>query len=121
MCLKRPTSPNSRSEWRNVELIVGAIPGNRKLVTATEIAYLHLDMNNAGPEVAAFEHFWDKLVPGALVLLDDYAYAGFEPQKLAMDSAAAVNGVRVASLPTGQGLLLKACTATPANTAIGHG
>jgi hypothetical protein len=47
-------------------------------------------------------------VPGALVLLDDYAYAGFEPQKLAMDSAAAGKGVRVASLPTGQGLVLKA-------------
>jgi hypothetical protein len=96
------------SEWQNVELVVGAIPDTLKLVTATEIAYLHLDMNNAGPEVAAFEHFWDKLVSGALVLLDDYAYAGYEQQKLAMDSAAAGKGVRVASLPTGQGLLLKA-------------
>ena len=44
---------------------------------------------------------------GAPVLLDDYAYDGYRHQKLAMDGLAERLGVSIASLPTGQGLLLK--------------
>ena len=64
-------------------------------------------MNCAPPEVAAAEYFWDRLLPGAVVLLDDYAYLGFGVQKSAMDAFAAAKGVAICSLPTGQGLLLK--------------
>ncbi len=64
-------------------------------------------MNSAPPEVAAFNGLWEKLVPGAIILLDDYAYAGYEVQKLAMDEAAAAKGISIASLPTGQGLMVK--------------
>jgi hypothetical protein len=57
--------------------------------------------------VAAAEYFWDRLLPGAVVLLDDYAYLGFGSQKKAMDGFAASKRVAICSLPTGQGLLLK--------------
>ena len=65
------------------------------------------DMNCAPPEVAALEHFWPRLVSGAVVLLDDYAYLGFESQKRAMDEFAGYHGIAICSLPTGQGLLLR--------------
>jgi hypothetical protein len=64
-------------------------------------------MNCSPPEVAAIDFFWDRLLPGAVVLLDDYAYFGYEPQKHAMDAFARQKHVMIASLPTGQGLLLK--------------
>ena len=64
-------------------------------------------MNSAAPEIAAATFFWDRLVPGAFVLLDDYAYRGFHSQKVAMDTFAAEKGVEICSLPTGQGLLIK--------------
>ena len=38
-------------------------------------------MNCSRPEVAAAEYFWDRRVPGAFVLPDDYAYRGYESQK----------------------------------------
>jgi hypothetical protein len=95
------------AEWMNLKIVAGAIPDTLAAVESERIAYLHLDMNCAPPEVAAFEHFWDRLVPGALVLLDDYAYKGFESQKLAMDGAARKVNLQILSLPTGQGLLLK--------------
>jgi hypothetical protein len=95
------------SQWKNVQIIVGAIPDTLTAVKGERVAYLHLDMNCAPPEVAAFEYFWNRLVPGAFILLDDYAYYGFEPQKAAMDAAAAAKGLRIVSLPTGQGLLIK--------------
>ncbi len=94
-------------EWKNVRLIVGSVPDTLDAVETNKVAYLHLDMNCAPPEVAAFKFFWDRLVPGAFVLLDDYAYRGHESQKAAMADAAATKDLKIVSLPTGQGLLMK--------------
>jgi len=95
------------SEWKNVKIIQGAIPETLAAVTSEKIAYLHLDMNCAPPEVAAFNHFWERLVPGAFVLFDDYSYHGYEMQHEALGDMAASRGLRILSLPTGQGLLIK--------------
>lgn len=95
------------SEWENVRIIKGSVPGTLDQVDATRVAYLHLDMNCAAPEVAALNYFWDRLVPGAVILLDDYGYKGFEPQKAALDACVAEKNVMIVSLPTGQGLLIK--------------
>lgn len=95
------------AQWRRVRMVVGSIPDTLGEVDARRIAYLHLDMNCAPPEVAAIEHFWPQLSTGAVVLLDDYAYIGFESQKVAMDAFAQGKRVPILSLPTGQGLLIK--------------
>lgn len=94
-------------EWRRVEIIQGPIPETLDKVTSEKIAFLHIDLNCAPPEVAALEHFWDRLSKGAPILLDDYAYHGYHHQKNAMDKLAKRLGVRIASLPSGQGLLIK--------------
>jgi hypothetical protein len=95
------------AEWRNVRLIVGSVPDSLSQVTSEKVAYLHLDMNCALPEVAAAEFFWERLVPGGLVLMDDYCYQGFEEQQRAHDDFAQRKGVSILSLPTGQGLMIK--------------
>ena len=95
------------AQWQNVRIIQGAVPDTLSAVDAQQIAYLHIDMNCAAPEVAAFNLLWERLVPGAFILLDDYAYFGYGEQKAAMDAAARAKDLRIASLPTGQGLLIK--------------
>jgi hypothetical protein len=97
------------SQLKNVQIIQGPVPDTLGAVDTQKIAYLHLDMNCASPEVAAFNYFWEGLVPGAFVLFDDYAYHSFEPQKSALDAAAATKVLKIVSLPTGQGLLIKPC------------
>ena len=94
-------------QWRNVEIVEGPIPETLGRITSAQVAFVHLDMNCAPPEVAALEYLWPRLVPGALVLLDDYAYRRHELQKEAMDGLAARLGVAILSLPTGQGLLIR--------------
>lgn len=96
------------SEWKNKKLIVGSIPDTLHEVSASAIAFLHIDLNCSPPEVAAIESMWDRLVTGGIVLLDDYAYYGYQPQKKGMDVWAEANHVPIASLPTGQGLIIKA-------------
>jgi hypothetical protein len=96
------------SQWQNVNVIEGSVPGTLPLVHADEIAYLHLDMNASAPEVAALEYFWERLVPGAVVLFDDYGYRGYEAQRHALGALARRRDFPIASLPTGQGLLIRA-------------
>jgi hypothetical protein len=95
------------AEWRNARIIQGTVPETLAEVDSARIAYLHLDMNCAPPEIAAAEHFWPRLVAGGLILFDDYAYFGFHEQKIAIDEFAARVGVTVCALPTGQGLIIK--------------
>ena len=99
-----------RSTFRgfaNVEIIRGMVPDTLPLVNSNRIAYLSIDMNCVEPEIAAAAYFWDKLVSGAAVILDDYGWAGHLVQKRAFDQFAQDHGVQVLQLPTGQGLIFK--------------
>ncbi len=95
------------AEWPNARVVQGAIPDVLPSLDITAVAFLHIDLNCAHPERQALAFFWDRLSPGALVLLDDYAYFGHECQTHAIDEAARTIGFHVLSLPTGQGLIVK--------------
>lgn len=95
------------SAYPNAVVIKGPVPQTLEKVKATRVSYLSIDMNCVIPEIAAIEFFWDKLVPGAIVLLDDYAWPGHEEQKSAFDKFARDAGVSLLCLPTGQGLIIK--------------
>jgi hypothetical protein len=95
------------AEWRNTIVVQGAIPDILQRLDFGHVAFLHIDMNCALPERAALEFFWDRLSPGAVVLLDDYAYFGHDCQREAVDDAARARGAEVLSLPTGQGIIIR--------------
>ena len=94
-------------DYHNVVIIRGTVPDTLPQVRSEHVCYLALDMNCAKPEIAAAEYFWEKLVSGAVIVLDDYGWARHGVQKRAFDSFALKRGVQVLSLPTGQGLILK--------------
>jgi len=98
------------SEFKNVHLVRGSIPDTLNNVHIEKVCYLSIDMNCAKPEIESATYFWDKLVPGAIVLLDDYAYVGFEEQHKAFGKFARDKGIKILSLPTGQGLFIKPAT-----------
>lgn len=92
----------------NVIIIKGAVPDTLPLVNTDKISYLSIDMNSVAPEVAALEFFWNKMVSGGIIILDDYGYAnGHTKQRLAHDAFAKSKNVEILTLPTCQGLLLK--------------
>jgi O-methyltransferase len=95
------------SRYPNVFLVRGTVPDTLPQVPSHAIAYLSLDMNIANAEIAAGEYFWPSLVPGALMLLDDYNYVGYERQRYAWNDFAAQRGIDILPLPTGQGLIIK--------------
>lgn len=90
-----------------VRIIKGYVPESFAQGIPTEISLLHLDMNNAPAEIGALETLWDRVVPGGTVVLDDYGWVQYRPQKLAEDEFFARRGYSVLELPTGQGIVLK--------------
>lgn len=91
----------------NVRIVRGAVPNSLSTVNISKVSYLSIDMNCAIPEAAALAHFWPKLVSGGIIILDDYAFVGYESQRIMADSFAQSVGVKVLTLPTGQGMLVK--------------
>jgi hypothetical protein len=95
------------AQWRGATVIQGRVPDTLVEVKAEKIAFLHLDMNCATPEIAAAEALWPRIVPGGMILLDDFAYKGFEPQYEAFQEFAKRHDQHILSLPTGQGLMIR--------------
>lgn len=95
------------AEFERVNFVVGTVPETLDRVAIDRVAYLSLDMNCVGPEVAALRHFWPKLVPGGWLVLDDFAYSGYEDQNRAHKALAREFGFEIVALPTGQGLAQK--------------
>ncbi len=80
-----------------VEIVKGIVPDTLDRVTSDAICYLSLDMNNMAPEIAAAEHFWDKLVSGGIIVLDDYGWRKQINQKIAFDRFAEQRGIKTSA------------------------
>jgi hypothetical protein len=91
----------------NCSLVRGELPGTLEKADIKKIAYLSVDLNNATYEKACIDALWPKLVSGAIVVLDDYAFTKCRLQQDMWDEFARSHSVSVASLPTGQGIILK--------------
>ena len=72
-----------------------------------KIAWLHVDLNAARPEVETLERLFERIVPSGFVILDDYGWLVLRTQKNAEDDFFTARGYEVLELPTGQGLVVK--------------
>ena len=90
-----------------VHIVKGYVPASFAQGMPEKIALIHLDMNNAPAEIGALDALWDRVVPGGIVVLDDYGWDNYRPQKLAEDEFFGARGYAVLELPTGQGMVIK--------------
>jgi len=94
--------------YPRVRVLKGAIPGIFAQGMPERISFLHIDLNHAEAEIAALEALFDRVVPGGMIILDDYEWSlEYRAQKLAEDDWFEPRGYRVIPLPTGQGMLVK--------------
>ena len=91
----------------NAVIVRGKVPEILPAVAAEKVCYLCIDLNTTAPSIAAAEFFWDRLVSGAPIVLDDYGQSFFAGMREAFDEFARRRGVEVLALPTGQGLMFK--------------
>ncbi len=98
---------NTFREFENVLIVKGSVPDTLSQFQSEKVAFLSIDMNCVQPEIEALNFFWDKLVHGGVIVLDDYAYTGCEAQNAAHNEWASNKKIQILSLPTGQGLIVK--------------
>lgn len=91
----------------NTKIIKGSVPDTLSQVNTQKVCFLSIDMNCVEPEIAALNFFWDKMVSGGIIILDDYGYKGCDEQKKAHDDFAKSKNTMVLSLPTCQGIIIK--------------
>jgi hypothetical protein len=91
-----------------VKVIQGLVPESFEVAAPERIAFMHIDMNNAEAEVAVLDRLYDRLVPGGMIVFDDYGWQAYAAQQRAEnDWLAQRHPERILELPTGQGLLVK--------------
>jgi O-methyltransferase len=95
------------STKKNINIIKGVVPESLSNFDGEKVAFLHIDMNVALPEVAALNFFWDHLVNGAIIILDDYGFPLHTEQKEAIDKWSKNVDANIVLMPTGQGLIIK--------------
>ena len=54
------------------------------------------------------DRLWPQLSVGAIIIIDDYGFVGHDAQYAMWNAFAAERDLMIATLPTGQGLLIKA-------------
>ncbi len=85
----------SRKNFENIELVEGnvfdTVPQYLEANPATRIALLHLDMDVKEPTVFALERLYPLVVPGGLIVFDDYSTVAGETE--AVDDFLAENGL----------------------------
>lgn len=94
--------------YPNARLVRGALP--RSLDDAPElkkIAYLSMDLNSASAERDTIKELWDRIISGAIIVLDDYAFPSHVQQYDMWNQFAQSKNRSILTLPTGQGLIIK--------------
>jgi hypothetical protein len=92
--------------WKGFSTYVrGVIPDSFGAVSAPpRIAWMHIDLNAAVATREALARFGPNVVPGGVILFDDYAHGGYEDTRRVADEFAAQRASSIVCLPTGQGL-----------------
>lgn len=92
---------------KNLEIVRGYVPDTLTSINSEKIAFLSVDLNSVQPEIDCLQYLWDRIVPGGIVVLDDYGFPGCEHQRASHNAFAASKSHFILSMPTGQGVLIK--------------
>lgn len=83
----------------------GWIPQGFGAVADLRFAFVHLDVDLHQPTLDALRFFYPRLVPGGIIVCDDYGFDTCPGARLAMDDFFADKPEPVIHLPTGQGFV----------------
>lgn len=95
------------SPYPNTRIVRGMVPDSFVQDCPEKISFLHLDMNSSASEIAALKVLFDRVVPGGMIVFDDYGWTGYSQQRIAEDEFMAERGYKILELPTGQGMVIK--------------
>ena len=96
------TVQQSLAEFPDVHYHPGWIPSSFAGLPERRYRFVHLDLDLHDPTLAALEYFHPRLVPGAIVVCDDYGWPG---ERKAIEGFCARQGISFETTPEGQAVL----------------
>lgn len=99
----------SFSKYPNVTLVRGKLPESLEKVIQNigAISFLHIDLNAPEVEIECLLQLWDRILPGAIILIDDYACGGFEYTYELINKIAKTLNISILTTASGQGITIK--------------
>ncbi len=91
----------------NIRVVKGRVPEVLAGDCPDAISFIHMDLNNTTAEIQALDALFDRLTSGGVIVFDDYGWSVARRQQEAEDEWFAARGMKILSLPTGQGLFVK--------------
>lgn len=88
-------------------VIKGFLPQSLERGEPDKIAFMHIDLNNAEAEIATLESLWERMVPGSILVLDDFGASPYRRSHVLETEWFAQRGYSVLELPTSQGIVIK--------------
>jgi hypothetical protein len=95
-------------EFDYLRVYAGWIPSRFPEVQDRTFSFVHIDVDLYQPTRDSIEFFYPRVVPGGVLLLDDYGFEICPGAREAADEFLAGRAEPLLELPTGQGLVLKA-------------
>jgi O-methyltransferase len=91
----------------DVRFYQGWIPERFAEVEDRQFCFVHIDVDLYGPTKASLEFFYPRMVPGGIILCDDYGFATCPGAKKAMEEFMADRPEPIIHCPTGQAFIVK--------------
>ena len=89
------------------ELLAGWIPTRFAEVADRQFCFVHLDVDVYEPTRDSLEFFYPRLVPGGVIVCDDYGFESCPGAKRAMDDHRVQHRDKFLNCTTGQGVIIK--------------
>jgi hypothetical protein len=97
------------SRWDPVpQIVAGDVFDTMPATDTGPLAFAHIDLNASAPTVHVLEHVLQRLVPGGVIVFDDYGWPGYEDQRAGIDRVLREAGEEAIAQPTGQAVLVRA-------------
>jgi hypothetical protein len=103
----------------DVEFHEGWIPtGFDSLDTSARYRFVHIDVDLHDPTHASLEYFFPRVVPGGVIVIDDYGFRSWPGCRTATHAFCEKHGVHVIPLPYGDATIIKRGPETSLETPV---
>lgn len=94
-------------KFNNYLVFEGWIPSRYNEIEDKKLKFVHIDVDLFEPTFDSISFFYHRVVPGGMILLDDYGFYSCPGAKKAVDKFMKDKTEKIVNLTTGQGLIIK--------------
>jgi len=94
-------------EFNFIEYKRGWIPSRFAEVSEHKFSFVHIDVDMYQPILDAFKFFYERMMPGGIIVFDDYGFTFFPGAKKAVDEFMYDKNDFFIALPSGQAFMIK--------------